>query len=81
MNPVLAVDVGTLPNIQHAIGGTFEILSVTRIRLRGFSYDGQGPGKWLFIVNYCECYSLALSLLQRRARCKEGQESPLKMNN
>ncbi len=38
-----------LPNFQHGIGGTFEILSTTRILLRDFSYDGGGPGITLFI--------------------------------
>ena len=42
---VAGVVVGTLPNLQHGLGGTFEILSPTRINLRDFSYDGLGPGK------------------------------------
>ena len=43
-SPIATFVVGSLPNLQHGIGGTFEILSTTRIRLNDFSYDGQGPG-------------------------------------
>ncbi len=36
--------VGNLPNEQHGVFGTLELLSTTQIRVRGFSYDGGGPG-------------------------------------
>ena len=41
------VDVGTLPNLQHGVGGTLEIISATSMRIRDFRYDGQGPGMYL----------------------------------
>ena len=36
---------GTLPNEQHGISGSLELLSTTEIRLVDFSYDGNGPGE------------------------------------
>ena len=41
----MTVAVGVLPNLQHGIGGTLEILSTTRLRIRNFEYDGAGPGE------------------------------------
>ena len=36
---------GNLPNLQHGISGTLEIISPSRLRIRGFTYDGAGPGE------------------------------------
>ena len=42
----VAVEVGALPNLAHQIGGVLEILTTTRIRIRDFTYDGQGICKF-----------------------------------
>ena len=42
--PHTAVAVGALPNLEHGIGGSLEIITTTRILLKDFSYDGLGPG-------------------------------------
>lgn len=41
----LDVVIGTLPNLLHDVGGTLEYVSTTRILIRDFTYDGEGPGK------------------------------------
>ncbi len=41
---LLGVEIGSLPNLLHDVSGTLEFISTTRIRIRNFHYDGQGPG-------------------------------------
>ena len=36
---------GTLPNLNHGVGGQLQILSATEFRIEMFSYDGQAPGE------------------------------------
>ena len=36
---------GTLPTLAHGVGGTLQFLSTSQLKLRGFSYDGAGPGE------------------------------------
>lgn len=55
-------DVGVLPNYQHGIGGTVEILSTTRIRFRNFRYDGGGPCKSLLLAILRTCTTIANSI-------------------
>ena len=41
----VGIDVGTLPTLAHGVGGTLQFLSTSQLKLRGFSYDGAGPGE------------------------------------
>ena len=87
---IAEVVVGTLPNLQHGIGGSLEILSTTRIRLKDFSYDGQGPGMsrimkgivTVWIVKWKTATLLSLLLLiLANFKCSNGSSSNREYNH
>ena len=38
------VEVGDLPNLQHAVGGTLFLVGTKSLKIKNFRYDGLGPG-------------------------------------
>ena len=42
--PDVEVEVGTLPNILHDVGGTLILQGARTIIFKNFEYDGAGPG-------------------------------------
>ena len=51
---------GVLPNLFHDVSGELFVKDNKTIIIRGFSYDGRGPGKF---CNFLSCNALVNNAL------------------
>ena len=45
-----ALELGSLPNLQHGVSGTLHVDDDVTIRIENFHYDGLGPSTWITFV-------------------------------
>ena len=50
---IIGVEIGTLPNEQHQISGTLQVLDSNTLYIEDFNYDGGGPGEEDIITSLC----------------------------